>query len=117
MGELAKLQPQCTFYPDKRDQDDPDASLLALRKAIEEVLGLDPRTPQSRSARGATSEQTRHRYWALDFDALSVAFRIARQPSRSQTDGYGASTVGGISSLADGAEKTSKSEQFAEPCQ
>jgi len=52
------------------------ADVHRCREALEEVLGLDPRTPQARS-KASTCRETTYRYWALDFDALSVAFRLA----------------------------------------
>eukprot|EP00445_Apocalathium_hangoei_P027157 CAMPEP_0203915110 /NCGR_PEP_ID=MMETSP0359-20131031/55949_1 /ASSEMBLY_ACC=CAM_ASM_000338 /TAXON_ID=268821 /ORGANISM="Scrippsiella Hangoei, Strain SHTV-5" /LENGTH=402 /DNA_ID=CAMNT_0050841565 /DNA_START=1 /DNA_END=1206 /DNA_ORIENTATION=- len=81
LEELRGLVPHCTFYPDARDADESEERLegafRTLRAAVEEVLGLDPRTPQSRGKSGSGATATTHRYWALDFDAASVAFRLA----------------------------------------
>uniref|UniRef100_A0A7S4SP20 TsaA-like domain-containing protein n=1 Tax=Alexandrium monilatum TaxID=311494 RepID=A0A7S4SP20_9DINO len=81
LERLAALQPYCGLYPDERDvalgdSADREAAVQTLRLALEEVLGLDPRTPQSRCRAGDRGTTT-HRYWALDFDALSIAFRLA----------------------------------------
>jgi len=77
--QLKVLQPYCVFYPDRRDEANAmvsaEAPLRTLRRALEEVLGLDPRTPQSR-CKGADTSETTHRFWALDFDTLSVVFRL-----------------------------------------
>jgi len=79
LDALVQLQKACRFYPDYRDTarctGNEDACGL-LQRAVEEVIGLDPRTPQSRS-KGKTCEETTHRYWAVDFDNLSIAFRLA----------------------------------------
>lgn len=77
---LRELQHHCEFYPDARDvSGDASGASTLLQRSIEELLGLDPRTPQSRS-RGAGHDETRHRYWALDFDAITVVFRCIPDP-------------------------------------
>eukprot|EP00971_Amphidinium_carterae_P150531 2983974-Amphidinium_carterae.2 len=59
-------------------------------EALEEVLGLDPRTPQARNrvARGDT--ETTNTYFAAYYDTLSIAFRSLPASSCSSatpTDG------------------------------
>jgi len=82
LEELERLMPQCSFYPDARDEEASQHAARtlpfdSLRAAVEEVLGLDPRTPQSRG-KSSDSQDTTHRYWAFDFDAVSIAFRLLR---------------------------------------
>lgn len=90
LEQLEALQPQCAFYPDARDDALPRecsaACFRSLRRAVEEVLGLDPRTPQSR-CKGASRDETTHRYWALDFDALSIAFRLSAEEATAGHSG------------------------------
>ncbi|CAK0809476.1 unnamed protein product, partial [Prorocentrum cordatum] len=84
LAQLESLREHCAFYPDGRDQgalpgggDVPlTAPAQALRRAVDEVLGLDPRTPQSRRRGKDAGAETKHCYWAIDVDALSVAFRL-----------------------------------------
>lgn len=96
LTELRLLQSCCSFYPDARDcpgsseQEDKkettegrDAALMLLQRAIEEVLELDPRPPQSRSR--SREGSTAHRYWVLDFDGLCLAFRLLHR--EAQTSG------------------------------
>ncbi|CAE8599419.1 unnamed protein product [Polarella glacialis] len=91
LEQLEQLQRHCQFYPDARDRSPAATSeasscyaLRQLRAAVGEVLGLDPRPPQSRSRSAAGRGGTTHHYWALDFDGLSLAFRLVEggQPER-----------------------------------
>jgi len=81
LTELHELQEHCRFYPDDRDRRSnlefpSSTSSELIRLAIDEALGLDPRPPQSRSRPHQGRDDTTHLYWAMDFDGLSIAFRL-----------------------------------------
>jgi len=88
LDELQHLQSLCKFYPDVRDSEDlkiSGASKL-LRSSVEEVIGLDPRPPQSR--RPNKIGKAAYGYWAMDFDGLSVVFRSPGQGPENCTSKF-----------------------------
>ncbi|CAJ1349721.1 unnamed protein product [Effrenium voratum] len=83
LEQLEELQHLCRFYPDFRDSEENVTSMLhtstamqQLRMAVDEVIGLDPRPPQSRRQSPSSRRSTTSLIWAMDFDGLSFVFRL-----------------------------------------